>query len=128
MKWDTYKRLTPMQQKEWEFRFKDNNIPTFGMTNLVVIYAFIAIFMCLLIIQTQLPDKFPYHSSLALFIWTSKLTTATILIWIAELAYSVIAFFITWRKEQKWLKEATVGFIFEGYNPRIIVKHKQEVD
>lgn len=110
MKWEVYRRLTPMQQKEWEFKYKDNDIPSFGLSNLVIIYAFVAIFMVTIVMASQLPDKFPFYASFAYFMWATKLTTVLIIIWIAEILYGAIAFAIKKRRENRWLKEATRGF------------------
>lgn len=113
-----------MQQKEWEFRFKDNDIPLFGITNLVVIYAFIAIYMCMIITASTLPDKFAFYSSLTFFKWVASLTTICIYIWIAEILYGIISFALKKRKENLWLKEATKGLIFP--EPKPTLKRIQE--
>lgn len=118
MKWEVYRRLTPMQQQEWTFRFSENTPPKVGFAYLAIIYVSLCLWVALMIIALKdYPDMkanflvfFNYSNSIAYF-----------MLWCCLIEYFIFLtiFIISKYKENKWVKEATKDFIFPEHKPAL---------
>ncbi|MEM4245417.1 MAG: hypothetical protein QXR60_04410 [Candidatus Nanoarchaeia archaeon] len=104
IKWETYVRLSPFQQKEWEFKFKNNQPPKVPFSDIVVLTCFFMIMSSYLLVMLLLPDKFGYNHWIVSYVWWLKLCVVMIFIWSFSYTADLLIFFWKLYKEKMWLK------------------------
>ena len=109
MNWKHFKELTPLEQEEWKFKFKEKTTgfsKSVSVLPLVCLY-FLVLFVMMLILLALNVESFEMYESniIDYIILLFRVTGAIVIIVVVEAIGNLTKLFYRVYKEHKWIKE-----------------------